>query len=52
LIKSLVREGMTSSIGEHMERHTAAMSACFRSDDHREGVAAFLERRPPTFTGT
>jgi enoyl-CoA hydratase/carnithine racemase len=51
LIKSLVHEGLTSSVGEHMGRHTAAMAACFRSDDHREGVAAFLERRPASFSG-
>ena len=25
--------------------HREALAACFRSDDHREGVAAFLERR-------
>jgi len=27
------------------------MAECFRSDDHREGVASFLERRPANFTG-
>jgi enoyl-CoA hydratase len=52
LIKSLVHEGLTAPIGEHMQRHTAAMAACFKSDDHREGVASFLERRPAHFTGT
>ena len=52
LIKSLVHEGLTAPIGEHMERHTTAMAACFKSDDHREGVASFLERRPAVFTGT
>ena len=51
LIKSLVHQGATASIGDHMERHTAAMAACFKSDDHREGVASFLERRPAKFTG-
>lgn len=51
LIKSLVHEGLTSSVGEHMGRHTEALAACFKSDDHREGVASFLERRPPEFTG-
>ena len=25
---------------------------CFASDDHREGVASFLERRPARFTGS
>ena len=51
LIKSLVHEGLTASVGEHMERHTTALAACFKSDDHREGVASFLERRPAEFTG-
>jgi enoyl-CoA hydratase/carnithine racemase len=51
LIKRLVHEGFTAPIGEHMQRHTAAMAACFASDDHREGVASFLERRPANFTG-
>ena len=51
LIKSLVYEGITSSVEDHMQRHTSAMSASFKSDDHREGVASFLERRPASFTG-
>jgi len=51
LIKSLVQEGLTAPVGEHMERHTTALAACFKSDDHREGVASFLERRPADFTG-
>ena len=51
LVKSLVHAGLTAPVGEHMERHTEALAACFKSDDHREGVAAFLERRPAQFTG-
>jgi enoyl-CoA hydratase/carnithine racemase len=51
LIKSLVQQGLTSTVSEHMERHTVAMAACFRSEDHAEGVASFLERRPARFTG-
>ena len=51
LIKQLTYEGLTSSVADHMVRHTSAMSASFKSDDHREGVAAFLERRPAEFTG-
>lgn len=50
-LKQLVYQGLTASVDEHMQRHTEAMAACFRSDDHREGVAAFLERRPAEFTG-
>jgi enoyl-CoA hydratase len=51
LIKRLVYRGATASVDEHMHRHTEALAACFASDDHREGVAAFLERRPAQFTG-
>ena len=51
LIKQLVHQGLTAPVAEHMQRHTTAMAACFKSEDHREGVAAFLERRPAAFTG-
>jgi enoyl-CoA hydratase len=30
---------------------TASLSELFRTDDHREGVAAFLEKREPTYRG-
>jgi enoyl-CoA hydratase/carnithine racemase len=52
LIKSLVYQALSSNVDEHMQRHTMALAACFKSDDHHEGVAAFLERRTATFTGT
>jgi enoyl-CoA hydratase len=51
-IKSLVYEGLGADVGAHMQRHTQALAECFRSYDHQEGVAAFLERRPARFTGT
>ncbi|MEY4247625.1 MAG: hypothetical protein RIS69_1172 [Actinomycetota bacterium] len=51
LIKELTYMGLTAPVSEHMERHTSAMSESFKSDDHREGVASFLERRPANFTG-
>jgi enoyl-CoA hydratase/carnithine racemase len=47
-----VYDGLTASVDEHMARHTVSLAACFKSDDHREGVAAFLERRPAEFRGT
>ena len=50
LIKQLVHGGMTNDIDAHMREHTKALAACFKSEDHREGVAAFLERRPAAFT--
>ncbi len=51
LIKQLVYEGLVRVVDEHMAENTHALEACFKSDDHREGVAAFLERRPAHFTG-
>jgi enoyl-CoA hydratase len=50
-IKRLVYEGLGSDIATHVARHATALQECFRSDDHREGVASFLERRPAEFTG-
>ena len=51
LIKALVYEGLGRDVGEHMRAHTTALAASFKSDDHREGVASFLEKRPANFTG-
>ena len=30
---------------------SSTLAELFRTDDHREGVAAFLEKRDPTYTG-
>jgi len=51
LIKELVYQSETRDFGQHMDAHTAAMKTCFSSEDHREGVASFLERRPAKFVG-
>jgi enoyl-CoA hydratase/carnithine racemase len=51
LIKSLVYAGFERGVVEHMADHREALTACFRSEDHREGVASFLERRPARFSG-
>lgn len=51
LIKRLVYDGLERDVAEHMSQHAAALRTCFASEDHREGVAAFLERRPARFVG-
>jgi 2-(1,2-epoxy-1,2-dihydrophenyl)acetyl-CoA isomerase len=49
--KELVYAGMFRSVDEHVRETARLLEECFRSEDHREGVAAFLERRPAVFTG-
>jgi enoyl-CoA hydratase/carnithine racemase len=51
-MKQLVWQGLERDVGSHMGAHVEALTECFRSADHKEGVAAFLERRPAKFTGT
>jgi enoyl-CoA hydratase/carnithine racemase len=49
--KELVWKGLERDLCEHMKHHLAVMAECFASEDHKEGVASFLERRPAVFTG-
>jgi enoyl-CoA hydratase len=49
--KELVYGGMVRPVEEHLRETARLLEECFGSDDHREGVAAFLERRPAAFTG-
>ena len=50
-IKALAYEGPGGDVAGHMARQTQAMAECFKSSGHQEGVAPFLERRDPNFTG-
>ncbi len=51
-IKELVYAGLGRELPEHMGAHVERLKQCFASDDHQEGVASFLERRTPRFTGS
>jgi len=46
-----VYEGLDRSMEDHLKVNREVMQQCFESEDHREGVASFLERRPARFTG-
>ncbi|KAA1380097.1 enoyl-CoA hydratase/isomerase family protein [Aeromicrobium fastidiosum] len=49
--KRLLNAASALSRDEHLVAHVEAMTECQLSDDHREGVAAFFEKRPAVFTG-
>jgi len=51
LIKDLVYRGLGRDLAEHIANHIPALQQCFASEDHKEGVASFLEKREAHFTG-
>jgi enoyl-CoA hydratase/carnithine racemase len=51
LIKELVTQGAEASLPAALAAERRAMALLFATDDRREGVAAFLEKRQPRFTG-
>ncbi len=51
LTKSLMQDALTSDLATAIQREAAAQAQAAATRDHGEGVAAFLEKRPPRFEG-
>ena len=51
MTKRLLDATETSTLEEQLELEAQLQSAATQTDDFREGVAAFLEKRPPGFEG-
>jgi len=52
LTKKLVYKGMIGDISHHLDWETYGQRTCFQTEDHKESVRAFLEKRPqPQFKG-
>ncbi|MGH9971169.1 MAG: enoyl-CoA hydratase/isomerase family protein [Pyrinomonadaceae bacterium] len=49
--KQAVYLGQSADLEDMLRYETEAQLRCFESHDGREGIRAFLEKRPPRFTG-
>ena len=51
LIKRMLNKSTTSTLDEMLEYEAYCQEIAGRSDDHQEGVSAFVEKRKPNFKG-
>jgi 2-(1,2-epoxy-1,2-dihydrophenyl)acetyl-CoA isomerase len=52
LTKQLIGRSLESSLDGQLDEEARLQAIAAAGDDFAEGVAAFLEKRPPRFTGS
>jgi 2-(1,2-epoxy-1,2-dihydrophenyl)acetyl-CoA isomerase len=52
MTKQLFDHAWTARLEQQLEREAQLQAAAVQTDDFREGVAAFLEKRAPDFKGS
>jgi 2-(1,2-epoxy-1,2-dihydrophenyl)acetyl-CoA isomerase len=51
MTKRLIDHALTATLEQQLEREAELQAAATQTEDFEEGVAAFLEKRPPQFRG-
>jgi enoyl-CoA hydratase/carnithine racemase len=50
LAKKAIESGYDKELAEGCKLEVEAFAECFTTSDRKEGIEAFIERRPPVFT--
>ena len=52
LIKENINAGFGDNLEDSLDREAINLMTCARTNDHREAVRAFIEKREPAFVGS